>query len=232
MNLRIPRIICLYLSLLFSGGIVGAESLTEATKEFRNQHGQRFKASVVSVEDDMVTLRRSGDNLIRTPISSLRESDQQFVNDWHRAYLIENHLRVTVSDRERSQSMNDDAFRDGQTILHGYQILLQNRGSVRIQAVPIRYRVYYYVDRGEGVRELLYEEFTDKIEEVNPRSRFLYSSNSVLIREYSPSEGTLMVGHEGPEVRDEVAGIVLHFEPGDFRLERIIHPESLANKID
>ncbi|MCC5790873.1 MAG: hypothetical protein JJT75_14685 [Opitutales bacterium] len=231
MHFKILRISCLYLSLLFSGGILWGESLSEATREFRNQHGQRFNASVVSVEGDMVTLRRSGDNLLRTPISSLRESDQQFVNDWHRAYLIANHLQTSFSDSERRQSLNDDIFRDGQTVLWGYQILFENRGSVAIHEVPIRYRVYYHVDHGGGRSELSYEEFTDTVEEVNARSRFLYSSNAVLLRQFGPTEGTLLVGHEGLEVRDEIAGIVLYFEPGDFRLDPVFNPGSLADEI-
>ena len=215
-----------------SATMLGAGLPMDETREFRNEHGQRFNASVVSVEGDEVTLRRTGDNMFETPIASLSPGARQFVRDWQRAFLVEEHLEVTVNDGDREENLNEDAFRAGRNVHWGYQLLLENDGEVPIVDLPIRVRIYYYLDRGSEGKELSYQEFHDVVEEVGAGSRSLYRTPTVMLRELRPEEGTLLIGHDSDSVEDEVAGMVLHFEPGDFRPDPIFYPESLAELVE
>ena len=204
----------------------------DAMREFRNQHGQRINASVVSVEGNQVTLRRTGDNLISLPIDSLNQRDQEFIQNWHIAYLIREFLRTEVSPRDNTQRFRDDPAREGQQIFSSYQLRMSNRNPLAIGRFKIIYKTYYLADDPHSnttVKELKHERLETEISGISGNSTFLFSTQPLLIRDYRTSSPAHFVGTDRNTVNDELLGVKIIFQSGDFRPVVIKEPANLPD---
>ncbi|MGE9290940.1 MAG: hypothetical protein ACQKBT_08120 [Puniceicoccales bacterium] len=208
--MRLGSILSLLCGIVTVGGL--SPALLGESRTFTNQEGQTIEATLESVDDGFVEIRRDDGRLFTIPLATLSKKDQDYVEGWLTGRALSDERRFEISAKRFDENETTSSptgllveERDG-----FYEITLENRTDTDLEDLEVHWAMRVEKTSPGAVKGRKTDVWTKgKIPnvDVDDDEEVELETERVLLREVKLKPGYVWISDAPKNSRDKLDGI-------------------------
>ncbi|MBC2601546.1 hypothetical protein [Puniceicoccus vermicola] len=209
-SMRLGRLLPIFCGLVILGGF--STLLGTEVRTFTNNEGQSIQASLESVDDTYVEIRREDGRRFTIPLQTLSREDQEYVKKWVSLQAISDERlfeisakRLDENETKSTQTGLDIEERDG-----FYEITLENRTGTNLNDLEVRWAIRVEKTAAGEVHDRKADLWTKgriKDVDLSDREEKELETGRVLLREVKVQSGYRWASNAPKNARDKLDGL-------------------------
>ncbi len=129
-------------------------------RDFMDSQGRSIRGRVLryDAKKRAVTMERDNKKVVTVPLSIFSDKDQEYVLAWefNKVFLSESSFKITAKRKEvKDKDESYDSFVHAKKVENmGYELILENRSTSKLQNLELEYCIYYEQERSNRGKQL------------------------------------------------------------------------------
>lgn len=222
------------------GSLICAGTLHAEPRTFTNKDGKTLTAELVAVENENVVLKLGNAKIAKVPLSSLSDSDQEFINSWwekNKNKVTEMDVRLVIDKNSKRVPQKDDGAAKGKgpkkkvTVDEvQYVCVLKSYTKKDLSNITANYTVYKRISsRGEDGSSTT----TEEIDGTATVASLLSQQSATFETAVVSCEDSSQKGGKGPSTskRETVIGMVVTLSADGEEFMKQSFPDNFLDRL-